>query len=182
MMSAPYVARCSICGIAPFSENDRRGLGYTLKRFPDGKLYCVDHQPPKTRVSRLSPVSPRATLDELENTFTAQIEMLNGAIAGAVENAIANAIEALTGKAIEALTEEQRAVVEGIVDEESARDSVFAEFRKEVERGFATLRKALEAQAQREDKAARGTRPKLPTLAGDHESQGDLTADGEAES
>ena len=35
MTSTQYVARCSICGVAPFSENDPKGLGYTLKHFPE---------------------------------------------------------------------------------------------------------------------------------------------------
>ena len=65
-MTTPYVARCSVCGVAPFSENDPKGLGYTLKRFPDGELYCEAHYPPKRRAPPPTAVTPRDALDDLE--------------------------------------------------------------------------------------------------------------------
>ncbi len=75
-MTSTYVACCSICGIAPFSENDSKGLGYTLRRFPDDQLYCADHYPPKARVARASSPPPAEALAEIEQ----QIATANGRI------------------------------------------------------------------------------------------------------
>ena len=155
-MTTPYVARCSVCGVAPFSENDPKGLGYTLKRFPDGELYCEAHYPPKRRAPPPTAVTPRDALDDLEKTLAAQIEALDGAIAGAVEDVVADAIEALTGKTLSALTEEQREIIEEIVDGESATDAALDKFEEEIGRGFATPRRALAAQSEKPPRAPDG--------------------------
>jgi hypothetical protein len=43
------------------------------------------------------------------------------------------------------------------------------------------LRKAVAAQAARDEKAVQAKRMKPPSLAGDHEDQSDLITDGEPE-
>jgi hypothetical protein len=143
--AAPYIARCSVCSVAPFSENDPKGLGYTLKRFPEGQLYCQAHYPPRQHVQRPAPVKPHDALDELEKTFAAHIDALDEAIAAAVGNAVTEVVEAATGKAFDTLSDEQREDIEEFVDAESAADNALAEFQREIERGFATLRKTLSA-------------------------------------
>ena len=149
MTTTQYVARCSICGVAPFSTDP---AGFTLKRFdrggrptsdPDGgELFCQLHYPPRTSASRPPAQTPLEALAQFEREFTDLAARLEAAF---------------------------------VVDapDDDARDDAsgtFGAYREEVERFLTDLRKAL---APWEPKPKPKPKRKL-SLAGDHPNQSDL--------
>lgn len=146
-------ARCSICGIEPFSSNDPKGLGYTLRRFdpsgrptssPDGLFFCEGHFPPQKRIPRAAAVTPNEAVEEFERLLAAASARLEEMICGAA-------------------------------DDDDDVDGLLAPWREEIERGIVALKRTIvprEAPPPDGQLATkRKSKRRLPSIRGKHKEQ-----------